>query len=79
MRYQENWLLKKNINAIKILQSALCETCVKTKFSKINNKISFNCEIISALETTSFNYCKLPGKKINHKQTRDCLIDITYK
>ena len=41
-----------NINAINILQSALCETWVKTKFSKINNKISFSCETISDLETT---------------------------
>ena len=25
-------IIKKNINVIKILQSALCETCVKNKF-----------------------------------------------
>ena len=64
------------INAIKILQPALCETYVKTKFSKFNNKRSFSWEIFSDLETTF--YCKLP-KKHKHKQTRDCLADIMYK
>ena len=68
MQHQENKLLKKNINSIKSLQSAL--------FSKFNNnKGSFSCEIISDLETTF--YRKLPRKK-KHKQTRDCLIDIMY-
>ena len=42
MQYQEKELLKKYINAIKILQSALCETYVNTKFSKFNNKRSFS-------------------------------------
>ena len=46
-------IIKKNINSIKSLQSAL--------FSKFNNnKGSFSCEIISHAETF---YCKLPKKK----------------
>ena len=60
MQHQENQLLKNNIlNVIKRLQSAL--------FSKFdNNKRSFNCEIISNLETTFF--CKLPRKKAQADQ-----------
>ena len=59
MQHQEHKLLKKNINVIKSLQSAL--------FSKFNNnKRSFSCEIISNLETTFC--CKLPRKRTQADQ-----------
>ena len=40
-------IIKKNMNAIKNLQSALF-----SKFNNNNNKRRFSCEIISDLETT---------------------------
>ena len=49
-------IIKKNMNAIKNLQSALF-----SKFNNNNNKRRFSCEIISDLETTF--QCKLPSKK----------------